>query len=160
MRNSYTIFGRSSLIAVLGFALAGAACSSSSGSNADAFVGTWTFTSGTITPMNCSLGGTSVPPVDLTGSQLVVTKVDDSHVTAMLSSTCAPTFSTSGSTATVASNQSCGVMTSGLTVTVAISSWTMSVTGDSMTTSMSGSVGLLAGCTVSGTGMLTKPAGG
>jgi hypothetical protein len=144
----------------LGLALGAAACGSSGGGNADAFVGTWTFQSGTLTPMNCSLGGTNVPPQDLTGAQLVVTKIDASHVSAMLTSTCTPTFGTSGSTATAAANQTCGVMASGLTVTVAISSWTMNVTGNSMTTAMSGSVAILPGCTVSGTGSLTKTSGG
>jgi hypothetical protein len=169
MRNTPTLGTRSSFVVVglrlalglvLGLALGVAACSSSSGGNADAFVGTWTFTSGTITPMNCSIGGNSVPPVDLTGQTLVVTKIDDSHVSVALGTTCTSKFTTSGSTATVEANQSCGVMASGLTVMVTISSWTMGVTGDSMTTNMSGSVGLLPGCTVSGTGMLTKPAAG
>jgi hypothetical protein len=148
------------VVVVLGLALGAAACGSSGGGNADAFVGTWTFSSGTLTPMNCSLGGNSVPSQDLTGAQLVVTKIDASHVSAMLSSTCAPAFSTSGSTATVEANQTCGVAASGITVSVAISSWTMNVTGDTMTTSMNGSVGLLPGCTVAGTGHLTKQGGG
>jgi hypothetical protein len=157
---------RPSLNVSLGFAaalwaaVALAACSSSSGGGADAFVGTWNVQSGTITPMNCSLGGQSVGAVDLTGDQLVVTKKDAGHVSVALGSSCTVTFKSDGATASAdPGGQMCGVTVSGgLTVTVDITQWTMTASGDTMTLAMSGSVPLLPGCTVSGTGSLTRQA--
>ena len=62
------------------------------GGNADAFVGEWTY-SGVITP-NCFQ--IEVPPLDLTGSTVTITKTDDEHLQVALDASCVVSFSVDG----------------------------------------------------------------
>lgn len=145
-------------IVALGAAVAGCG-GGGGGSNADAFVGTWTFTTGALTPTGCSFGGVAVNPIDLTGGQLVISKVDDGHVSSGYGSACTITFATAGNTATAApSGQSCTVAVPGspISVVISVSQWTLAISGNSMTTHMAGAVPLLTGCSATGTGSLTK----
>ena len=128
-----------------------------------AFTGSWTFGSGSIQPM-CS--GITISPFDLTGDTMVVTKVDDTHVATMLTGTgvmCDVNFTVSGSTATAETGQSCLVSVNAGTlgtvpVTIMITSWTLTVSGNSLTIAMNGTAtaaGVLS-CTPTATGAATR----
>jgi hypothetical protein len=125
------------------------------GGNADDFVGNWTFSSGMIDP-GCTT--VTVPPVDLTGATLAVTKVDGSRVRGVVSTgiNCDVTFSVSGSTATAAAGSTCMVMASGLTVVANITSWTLTLSGTNLSSSLMGTINSLITCTPSGSGTLSK----
>lgn len=136
----------------------GGAAGSSGGSLADAFVGTWTFDSGDLTPLNCAIAGSTLPSLALPGRTLVITKVDATHVTSAFGPSCDVTFAVSGTSGTAAAGQTCGVMLKSGVVSIAVSSWSLSLSNGALTTDMAGSVPLLAGCTVSGSGSLAKTA--
>jgi hypothetical protein len=132
-----------------------------------AFTGSWTFGSGSIQPM-CS--GITISPFDLTGDTMTITKVDDTHVATMLIGTgvmCDVSFTVSGTTATAASGQTCLVTVDAGTlgtvpVTINISTWTLNVSGDSLTIAMTGTAtaaGLLS-CTPTADGTATRVNGG
>ena len=76
---------KSSIARVCGAAAAlflfGCGSSSISGDPAATFAGNWTFGSGSIQPM-CNISG--IPPVDLTGDTMTITRVDATHVATTL----------------------------------------------------------------------------
>ena len=137
-------------------------CGSSGGNGggnpADAFVGGWTFDAGSIMPM-CS--GVNIGAIDLTGVGVALTKVDATHVQ-LVSTTgimCDVTFTASGSTATVAANQSCTLTVQGTVVTINITSWTLMLSGDTIDSSMAGTATIsIVSCAPTSTGTLTRPA--
>lgn len=143
--------GKARLLAVAGIAigLAGS-CGGEDDPMTNAFAGTWTY-AGALTP-NC--GATPVDPLDLTGSSVVITPTGERSLEVVLAGTCTVDFSVSGSTATALPNQSCTfeVPTLG-EASVAITSWTLTINGDSIASSFSGGVFF---CTVTGNGTLTK----
>jgi hypothetical protein len=127
-----------------------------SSGDADAFVGNWGFTSGSIEP-NCT--GVTLATVDLTGATVAITKVDGSHIHGMVSGsiTCDVTFAVSGSTATAAAGSTCMVSAGNLgSVAASITSWTLTVSGTTIQTSLMGTVSSLVTCMPSGSGTLTK----
>ena len=143
-------------------------CGSGGGSGGDpaaAFAGTWTFDSGSITPA-CT--GVTIPPVDLTGLSTVLTRKDGTHIGLVSTSgiVCNVTFNVSGSTATAASGQTCTLdvgTVGGIdvgTVTVAISSWTLSLSSDTLTSTMSGTASVVVvSCTPTSSGTLSRSGG-
>jgi hypothetical protein len=132
-----------------------------------AFTGSWTFGSGSIQPV-CS--GITISPFNLTGDTMTITKVDDTHVATMLTGTgvmCDVNFTVSGTTATAESGQSCLVTVNAGTlgtvpVTINIQTWTLNVSGNSLTIAMTGTAtaaGLLS-CAPTADGMATRAADG
>jgi hypothetical protein len=154
----------------LGILLVG--CSSSGGGSTDqstALVGTWTYSSGSINPM-CNL---QISPFDLTGDTMTVTKVDDTHVQTMLTGNgvmCDVKFTVSNGTATAEPGQTCAVtemITIGtpmnITVNINITSWTMTVSGDTLTMAMNGTASAVGGaltCTPMASGTASRPSAG
>jgi hypothetical protein len=151
--------------------LFGCGSSSIAGDPAANFAGAWTFGSGSIQPM-CNIAG--IPPVDLTGDTMTVTRVDSTHVATMLTGTgvmCNVNFTVTGTTATTATGQTCavtapvtiaGVMMN-IAVTIDISSWTLTVSGDTLTMAMTGTAsaeGGLLSCTPTADGQATRPSSG
>ena len=153
-----------SLLAVACAAFIG--CSSSSNSAPDKFVGTWTFSSGSL---NATCNG--LPPFmsDLTGQTLTLMKGTSSDLVSTLTSslgTCTLKLGVSGTVASAEAGQSCNftVMVGGLSVpvTVNINTWTVTTNdGVSMTTAATatGSGGVADGCPVTLTGAGTKHEG-
>jgi hypothetical protein len=148
------VFG--ALGALLGSLLA-SGCSGSSGSDeASKFVGTWTFDSGAVTPSCPQLG--NVPPIDLTGQTGAISKTDNTHIKVQVGNSCIVTFAVSGSTAAASSGQTCTLNTTAGAQSLSINSWTLTLSGSMISTQLAGSA-LLGQCTVTGTGMLTQHAG-
>lgn len=151
-----------SLIAVFTVGLAMTGCSSSgSGPNADAYVGSWTFQSGTIVPM-CStimLGN-----IDLTGDAVAITKIDGSHVAMVINGggvMCDVRFTVDGNSAKADSGQTCAISDSGVNAVVNVSSWTLSLSGSQIDMSMSGStsvteLGITITCAPTSTGTMVR----
>ncbi len=139
------------------------------GDPAAAVAGSWTFTSGSIQPMCTPTLGTVNDPVDLTGDTLTIVRVDSTHVTTSLMGNglmCNVNFTVSGTTATAESGQTCAVTipvgTTSTAVVIDISSWTLTVSGDTLTNAMAGtaSVAGLLTCTPTADGMATRVSGG
>jgi hypothetical protein len=132
---------------------------SDSGDPASAFAGTWVFKDGAVTP-SCS-GVTVAGQIDLTGNTAAVTRTDAHHIALAFSNaelTCGINFTVSGSTATADASQACTISVMGATVPVAIKSWTMALSGSSISMSMSGTASVfIVSCTPSGTGTLVQP---
>jgi hypothetical protein len=130
--------------------------SSSSSDDAAKFVGAWTFDSGSV-PAMCP------PPLpsatlQLTGLVETITKVDTTHIKVEAGSGCSVNFSVSGSTAMAASGQTCIFNTQAFgEVSVAISTWTLSLSGATLSQTITGSA--FGACTASGSGTATQHAG-
>ncbi len=147
-----------SLIAVLAAVLTLAGCSSSSSSiNADAYVGTWTFQSGTIVP-NCS--GITLGNVDLTGDAVSISKVDTSHIQMMISGggvMCDVHFTVDGGTAKADSGQTCALSESGYNAVLNVTTWTLSLSGTDIQMSMSGTASVsIVSCAPTSTGTMVR----
>ncbi len=143
--------------AVLVLALAVASCGSSSSSNPDAFVGNWTFQSGSIVP-NCT--GIMLGDINLTGDAVPITKVDATHIAMMVSATgamCNVRFTVNGNTATADSGQTCAMMDGVYAATMSVTSWTLSLSNDTITMSMSGTAAVaIVTCAPTSTGTLVR----
>jgi hypothetical protein len=141
------------VVAVAGLGLGVAACDDKGG--ADKFVGTWTY-AGAIDP-KCI--GANVTPIDLTGETATITKTDSSHVSVALGTICMVTFEVDGSTATAAAGQSCMFEIPGIgPATASITKWTLTISGETITSDFSSSVLV---CAPGGVGTLTRaPDGG
>jgi hypothetical protein len=139
-------------------------CGSSSpsgGGNAAAYVGTWTYGTGsTLTPMNCMVLGTTIPALDLTGDTVTIGMGSDSSQVVFNEGTaCSIKFTVNGTTATAGADQSCTIPVDGVSAVINISSWTLTLSGETLAASFSGSAPIGgASCTASGTGSLTKNA--
>lgn len=148
-------------VLALASAVSASGCDDEGGSgNADAFVGGWTFSSGAIEPM-CGAPAANLAPFDLTGAALTITKVDASHVRAMVTTTaitCDVSFLANGSTtATSTAGGTCTVSVSGIAAVAKVTSWTLTLSGTTMlTSSLMGSIDSLVQCTPSGSGTLTR----
>jgi hypothetical protein len=146
-------------VGVLAGAFGASGCGSSgpSGDPAAAFAGNWTFDSGSIMPM-CT--GVNVAAVDLTGAGVMLSRVDSTHVRLVATTgiTCDVRFSVSGSTATVASGQSCAISVMGTPATINITSWTLALSGDTIASTMAGTANVVVvSCTPTSTGTLSRP---
>jgi hypothetical protein len=149
-------------------------CSSGTGTtNSDPaamFTGAWKFGSGSITP-NCNL---TIPPFDLTGDTMTITRVSATEVSTSLTGTgvmCNVNFNVSGTTATAVSGQTClvtvmlslaGTPTT-VPVTIDITSWTLNVSGNMLSINMSGTATAEAGlinCTPTADGTATRSGDG
>jgi hypothetical protein len=116
----------------------------------DAFAGSWIY-GGALAP-NC--GAVPAEPVDLTGSSVVITKTGESSLQIVLGGTCTVNFSVSGSTASALPNQNCTFEVPSLgPQSVLITGWTLTLGGNSIASSFSGSVLI---CTITGDGTLTR----
>jgi hypothetical protein len=128
-----------------------------SGSTADGFAGSWTFAQGTVTPACMSI---NVGLIDLTSGKVTITRTDASHLVFALTSTeltCNLNFTYSGSTATVASGQTCALKALGLTATVKVTTWTLTLSGSSIAMKMSGTAMVsVVSCMPTGDGMLSR----
>jgi|KBSMisStaDraftv2_1062788.scaffolds.fasta_scaffold1266947_1 hypothetical protein len=135
--------------------LAGAAACSDNKTGAEHFVGTWTY-AGMINPL-CA--GTAETPLDLTGYSVVVTEIDQAHISVQLGTMCTVKFDVDGFKANAQPNQSCMfVIGSYGSQTVMIKTWTLTSTGtDTITSDFSGTAFI---CTADGTGSLARQAGG
>jgi hypothetical protein len=149
----------------------GCGSGSGGGSNPAAmFTGAWTFGSGSITPM-CNV---TIPSFDLTGDTMTITRVSDTEVSTSLTGSgvmCNVNFNVSGTSATAVSGQTClvtvmitlaGAPTT-VPVTINISTWTLNVSGDSLTIAMTGTATAEAGlitCNPTADGSATRVSGG
>jgi hypothetical protein len=125
-------------------------CGGGGGDQTVKFLGTWTFSSGQLTPM-CALITT---PFSLTGLPVVFTKVDDSTISLGIGAACTVKFKVSGAKATVEPNQTCTLDVGALgPQTVAIVKWTLMLSGDQIDNDIAGSILI---CTASGTAVLTR----
>ena len=142
--------------------LFGCGSSSIAGDPATNFAGNWTFGSGSIQPM-CNIAGIS--PVDLTGDTLSIIRVDPTHVSTSLTGSglmCNVDFTVTGTTATAANGSSClvNVPVSGtnVPVSIVITSWTLTVSGDTLSMAMKGTATAanILSCTPTADGMATR----
>ncbi|HZL19037.1 MAG TPA: hypothetical protein VFG23_14970 [Polyangia bacterium] len=139
--------------------LLGCGSSSSGGGNGAAFVGTWTYISGsTLTPSSCMVLGTTIPPLDLTGDTVTITAgASASEIDFVEGTACTIKFTVSGTTATATSDQSCTLPVSGISAVLNVTSWTLTLSGDTLMAGFSGSAPIGGtSCTASGTGTLAK----
>lgn len=132
--------------------------SGSGGGNAAPFVGMWTYGNGTLTPMNCSILGTTIPQVDLTGDTVTITMgSDSSHLQFSAGTACTINFSVSGTVATAAAGQTCTIPVMGINAVINVSAWTLTLTGGTISTAFSGSAPIGGtSCTASGSGTLDR----
>ena len=133
--------------------LALAACGGSSTDQTTGFLGTWTFSSGKLTP-NCI--AITASPFDLTGLSVVFAKVDDSTISLTAGTAgCTVEFGVAGDNATVKPNQTCTLALGGAfgNQKITVTSWTLARSGDRIDTNVSSQVPL---CTVSGSGVLVR----
>ena len=133
--------------------------SSSGGGNGAAFVGTWTYSTGsTLTPSNCMVLGTTIPPLDLTGDTVTITAgASASEIEFVEGTACTIKFTVSGTTATAASGQMCTLLVSGISAVLKVSSWTLVLSGNTLAAGFSGSAAVGGpSCTASGAGSLAK----
>jgi len=135
-----------------------AACGGGGSSSADAFVGRWTYSEGMLVPSMCTVPVIGeVPPISQVGQSMTITKESDSRLSVDAGSGCVLKFSLSGSTATADAGQTCTVMS---VVVLQISSWTLVLSGDSLTSTQSGSAAIGGpSCTAMGTGTLMRSSG-
>jgi hypothetical protein len=138
-------------LVVLALAVA-PSCGGGGGDQTAKFVGAWTFTSGSLTPV-CLVPG--VPPFDLTGLNVTFTKIDDSTISLMINAFCDVHFHVSGNSATAVANQTCSLDLGGALMmqTVNVTKWTLSLSGDHIDNVIAGSVAI---CTASGTAVLAR----
>src|SRR5450631_1709691 len=132
---------KSSIVRVCGAAAAlflfGCGSSSTTGDPAAAFAGAWTFGSGTLQPMCTPL---TIAPFDLMGDTMTIVRVDPTHVSTMLTGSgvmCDVNFTVAVSGQTCVVTVASGTTT--IPVTININTWTLNVTGDTLSMSMAGS---------------------
>jgi hypothetical protein len=135
----------------------GAAGAGSATDPADAFAGYWSFGAGSIAPM---CGAINVPAVPLTGNLVTIEKHAPNLITFRFSNpslTCALEFAVAGSAAIVGPGQTCAFMAMGVQAPIAITSWTLMVSGGTMSMTMAGTARVAnVNCTPSGTGTLVR----
>jgi hypothetical protein len=149
------------LASLVGVLVLGACGGGTRGGGADpaaAFAGNWTFQDGSVMPA-CS--GVILGDIALSGDTASVTRIDGGHVAIAISDaqlTCHINFTVSESTATADAGQTCAINVMGTMVPVAITAWTMTLSGSSISMSMSGTANaFIVSCTPSGTGTLVQP---
>jgi hypothetical protein len=121
------------------------------------FVGTWTFSAGSVTPM---CGAINVPAISLVGNTATITRVDATRVMMSFTSSglsCNLSLTVSGSTATAATGQTCMITVMGVSATVMVTSWTLMTSGATLAMSMRGTARSGAiNCMPMGTGTLMR----
>jgi hypothetical protein len=93
---------------------------------------------------------------NLTGLNVSFQKVDNSTISLTLNAGCVVDFKVSGSKATVAANQTCSLDAPAplnMVVSIAIKTWSLSLVGDHIENTISGSASL---CTAMGTATLVR----
>lgn len=130
------------------------------GSAADAttpFVGSWTFDSGSVTPM-CT--GVTVAAIQLTGNAVSITRIDATHIGFSFSNSelsCNVDFTVSGTTATAETGQTCSISVMGVSTTFDVSAWTLTESGNTISMTVSGTAKVaVVSCSPSGSGMLGR----
>jgi hypothetical protein len=120
----------------------------------------WTYSTGTLTPMSCMVLGSTIPALDLSGDPVTITLgADSSHLQFSAGTTCTITFVVSGTTATAASGQMCTIPVMGIPAVIDVTSWTLTLSGDTITTGFSGTAAIGGpSCTASGSGTLKRNA--
>ena len=150
---SFRLAGASTTFALLTILTLAPSCGGGAGGDQTTkFVGTWTFSSGALTP-KCALIST---PFSLKGLSVMFAKVDNSTISLGISAACVVKFNVSGDQATVEPKQTC-TLDLGPPLgaeTVAIDTWALTLSGDSIDNTIVGSVAGL--CTASGTAVLTR----
>jgi hypothetical protein len=132
---------------------------------AAAFAGSWTFGSGSLQPM-CTGLGASITPIDLTGDTMTIVHVDATHVSTTLMGSgvdCDINFTVNNSTATAETGQMCmvSVNVGGQATAVPINTWTLTVSGNALSMSMTGSANpVIFTCTPTADGMATRAGDG
>lgn len=142
-----------------------------SAESTDAFVGNWTFDSGSFSPMCSGLG---LEVMDLATNGLTIAAVDSAHIAVMITTpglACNVTFGVMGetvavggstSTATAAADQTCTMTAQNVTSTISVTSWTLTLSSskiDSLSMSMSGMVDVRSSeCAPTVTGTLSRVA--
>jgi len=135
---------------------------------AAAFAGSWTFGSGSLQP-NCTGSiGMMITPIDLTGDTMIITRVDATHVSTTLMGggvDCGINFTVNNGTATAESGQMCMVSVNvggqPTAVPVTINTWTLTVSGNALSMSMTGSANpVIFTCTPTADGMATRAGDG
>jgi hypothetical protein len=124
---------------------------------ADAFAGSWTFSAGSIAPM---CGAINVPAVPLTGNLVTIEKLAPNLINFRFSNTsltCTLEFAVAGSAAVVGPGQTCSFTAMGVRTTIAITSWTLMLSGGTMSMTMAGTARVAnVNCTPTGTGTLVR----
>jgi len=124
------------------------------------FVGSWTFDSGSVTPM-CT--GVTVAAISLTGNAVTITEIDASHINFAFSNSelsCSVDFTVSGTTATAEAAQTCTITVMGVSTTFKVTAWTLMESGGTIAMSVNGTAKVsVVNCTPSGTGMLSRVTG-
>jgi len=145
------------LLVAVGALLLSCGSSSPTTGNAAAYVGTWTYSNGTLTPMNCSFLGQPIPQLDLTGDTVTISQGSDSaHIQFVQGTACTIKFTVNGTVATAESGQSCTITIDSIPAEIKISSWTLTLSGQTLAASFSGTAAAGgSSCTASGTGNLT-----
>jgi hypothetical protein len=131
-------------------------CGGGGGDQTVKYVGTWTFSSGELTPTCTLLAG--VKPFSLAGLTVMFAKVDDGTISLGIGAACTVKFKVSGTNATVEPMQTCTLDVGAPlgTVMVGIQSWTLTLSGDQIDNMIAGSVAGI--CTASGTAVLERGA--
>jgi hypothetical protein len=137
--------------------------------SADAFVGSWTFDSGSISPM-CAV---SLPAIELTGGNMTIGKIDSTHISAIVVANgimCIGQFVINGttegiggsvSTATGKNEQTCTATDEDMSLTVSVTSWVLTLSSSKISTigmsiSMQGTVGTsMTSCSPTAAGTLS-----
>jgi len=137
--------------------------------SADAFVGSWTFDSGSISPM-CAV---TLPAIELTGGKMTISKVDSTHISAIVvanGAKCMSQFVINGtrvgvggsvSTATGENGQICTATDEDMSLTVSVTSWMLTLSSSKISTidmsiSMQGTVGTsMTNCSPTAAGTLS-----
>jgi len=149
---SLRLFRASTLFALTTLLLAPACGGGGGGDQTTKFVGTWTFSSGELTP-TCSFIST---PFMLTGISVMFAKIDDSTISLVIGTACTVKFKVSGGKGTVEPKQTCTLAVGALgPQAVAIDTWTLALSGDRIDNTIAGSISI---CQASGTAVLTRGA--
>jgi hypothetical protein len=145
------------LFAAAWFMLAPACGGGGGGDQTTKFIGTWTFSSGDLTP---TAGCPITAPFSLKGLTVTFAKVDNSTISLGIGTACTVKFTVSGAKATVEPKQTCTLDVGALgPMSVAIDAWTLTLTGDQIDNMIEGSILI---CKASGMAVLTRggPDGG
>jgi hypothetical protein len=140
---------------VLVVALGAQSCgSSASGDQTTKFVGSWAFSSGSLSP-TCI--GQQISSFDLTGLPVEFTKVDDATISLAIGTGCTLMFHASGNSASVEAGQTCTLDLGdplGMQ-SIMVTKWTLVVSGDEIDATIAGTASV---CTAAGTGVLARRA--
>jgi hypothetical protein len=102
----------------------------------------------------------NIAAIPLTGDTATIRQIDATHIALALSNvqlTCNLNFAVSGSTATAAAGQTCSITEMGTSAPVNVSSWTLMLSGNTLSMSMAGTAQIaIISCTPSGTGTLAR----